>query len=136
MLRYGTGRDGSSSDTAEAAGSDDPLARLVLELFPAARTKGGWDGWAAIQRDACPAVDLLAQTRKAAAWCASNGAKGQKRDIKAFLGRWFAKAQDDAARVAAPGPASRPAQGRFIDPADVRDADGLTEADRLYGVRR
>lgn len=49
--------------------------------------------WVQIQREAYPGIDLLEQTRLAFAWEASNPEK-QKVQIRSFLGRWFARAQD------------------------------------------
>ena len=50
-------------------------------------------GWVRIQREAYPGIDLLEQTRLALAWEASNPEK-KKVQIRSFLGRWFARAQD------------------------------------------
>ena len=49
--------------------------------------------WAGVQRTAYPAIDLLEATQAALAWEVSNPSK-RKIQIRSFLSRWFARAQD------------------------------------------
>ena len=49
--------------------------------------------WLATSRAAYPGVDVLAEARRAAAWEQSNPAK-KKKQVRAFLSRWWGRAQD------------------------------------------
>lgn len=66
--------------------------------------KGDWDydtipeSMAEQWRKAYPAVEIVAEMRKAALWVTANPAKGRKRDYNAFLVRWFAKCQERGGR--------------------------------------
>ncbi len=47
--------------------------------------------WAAVQQEAHPTMDLLAEAKKARAW--EMGQKKQKTSIRRFLGNWFNRAE-------------------------------------------
>ena len=49
--------------------------------------------WLATTREACPAVDLLSEAKKAAAWELSRPAN-KKKQVRAFLTRWWGRQQD------------------------------------------
>lgn len=51
---------------------------------------------------ACPAVDLLAEARKAYAWEQSQPASKRKRDHRRFLDGWLRRAQERAATSPTP----------------------------------
>lgn len=69
-----------------------PLVAFVLSTWPDVRTvpEAAW-------RDACPALDLLAEARKAHAWELSQPASRRKRDHRRFLDGWLRRAQERAA---------------------------------------
>lgn len=69
-----------------------PLVAFVMSTWPDVRTvpETAW-------RDACPALDLLAEARKAHAWELSQPASRRKRDHRRFLDGWLRRAQERAA---------------------------------------
>ena len=95
------------TDQIELSGDEgvDGVARLVLASWgpdsprgkdpkpPKIGRQSDLVFWAGVQRSAYPAIDLLEETRAALAWEVSNPTK-RKVQIRSFLSRWFARAQD------------------------------------------
>ena len=98
-----------SSEAQEAPAASPPVSEFVqyvMKRWPDVREPAVRElEW----REACPAVDLLAEARKAWAW-ENETAKHKKTQHTPFLGRWFRREQDNASRSGG-GPV-RPATGR------------------------
>mgnify|MGYP003685379861 CR=1 FL=1 len=78
---------------------DDTLD-FLLETWPTLLGKHDTlERWLATSRDAFPGIDLLAEARRASAWQLGNPAN-KKRQVRAFLTRWWGKAQDNGPRPA------------------------------------
>lgn len=93
-----------------------PFVAFVLSTWPDVRTvpETAW-------RDACPALDLLAEARKAHAWELSQPASRRKRDHRRFLDGWLRRAQERAATA----PLTRQPPLRATSPAATKeDFDG------------
>lgn len=76
--------------------------------------------WAGVQRSAYPAIDLLEETRAALAWEVSNPSK-RKIQIRSFLSRWFARAQDRG--------------GTRINRSSGTDDDAILAKAKILGAR-
>jgi hypothetical protein len=71
---------------------ESPLLAYLCGTYPEESEK--WTPeWERKQRDACPAVDLLPETKKAVAWEAG-ASRNRKHDHRSFLSRWYARQQD------------------------------------------
>tara|TARA_R100000234_G_scaffold112950_1_gene86990 strand:- start:1132 stop:1989 length:858 start_codon:yes stop_codon:yes gene_type:complete len=76
---------------------EDPVLRyLASQWGPLLGKHESLPKWIQTARDAYPGVDLLSEAKKAAAWEMANPAN-KKKQIRAFLTRWWGRAQDRGA---------------------------------------
>lgn len=87
--------------TMEPFTADPDLADLPLYAADP-KLNAAWPTFKAAQIQACPGIDILAETRKAHAWEVANPSR-QKRNRTAFLARWFSRQQDRGGSAASPG---------------------------------
>lgn len=95
-------RDPSRVDALPAEGTPercllDALRSCVTRFL--AHDRRADARWARAQVCAFPAVDLVAEVRKADAWCTTNPARaGRRKSAVRFLGAWFRRANEASAR--------------------------------------
>lgn len=130
---------GTETESCGQAGNTalPPEASAVVMFFPCSGTGALWpltqamlDGWS----EAYPAVDVLAECRKAKAWEDSNPKNRKTFDGHArFLNAWMSKSQNQARTGPAQGqPAAIPEKPRGT--WDIKEQIELlrSERDRLY----
>lgn len=118
-------------ETAPMGGSQTTIEPLQKEKkgaapkigfdFDAARFVNLPDDQITIWAECYPAIDVVAELRKAAAWQQANP-KNRKSDYKRFLNGWLSRAQDRAPRAGA-APAPRFAQPRPMHRTSFEDID-------------
>lgn len=112
---------GTETESSGQAGNTalPPEASAVVMFFPCSGTDALWpltqamlDGWA----EAYPAVDVMAECRKAKVWEDSNPKNRKTFDGHArYLNTWLAKAQNQARAAPAQGqPAATPEKPRSV----------------------
>lgn len=110
--REGKGKEGNGEEHAASPKAGSPPAALPgLEPDPpspfVAFVREYWpDVKAPVDRerewqDACPAVNLLAEARKALSW-ERESPRHRKTDHASFLGNWLRRAQDNASKTQVP----------------------------------
>lgn len=114
----GTGEQGNDEDSSELEEPAREPASATSDrspLFPCSGRKhdpSEWqasdeqiDGWS----DAYPAVDVVAELRRAKAWLDSNPNKRKTaRGMPAFLNRWMSRQQDQGGTIASASPRAGP----------------------------
>ena len=90
-VRPGASSKGSKSLSPPTG--DDLLDFLVETWGPLLGKHESLPRWVSSSRGAYPGIDLLGEARRAHAWEESNPSR-RKKQIRAFLSRWWTKAQD------------------------------------------
>ena len=131
---------GTDTESCGQAGNTalPPEASAAVLQFQCSGTDALWpltqamiDGWT----EAYPAVDVLAECRKAKAWEDSNPKNRKTFDGHArFLNAWMAKAQNQARTVSVQGQPALPAPEKPRSTWDIKEQIELlrSERDRLY----
>ena len=125
-LGSGSGREEERDEAEHGLGIEIPpvpmpvppaLGKFLTDTWPdikPAKLDALHSRWA----DACPAVDLLAEAKKAAAWELAQPPAKQRRDHARFLTSWFVRTQERAA--------SSP-DGRFSPPPPSRHMQPVSD---------
>ena len=87
-------RDTSAPKLRLEVPTGDETLDFILEAWPGLLGKHETlERWLKTSRAAYPAVDLLAEARRASAWIESNPSR-KKKQVRAFLSKWWSRAQD------------------------------------------
>ena len=86
--------------------TDPVLAYLVQQWGPLLGKSESLPKWIQTARDAYPGIDLLSEAKRAAAWEMANPAN-KKKQVRAFLTRWWGRAQDRGGPGQRPGGSSK-----------------------------
>ena len=86
-------RDDPEPAPLEVPTGDETMDFLLDTWGPLLGKHATLGRWLKTARSAYPGVDLLAEARRAAAWEQSNPAN-KKRQVRAFLSRWWGRTQD------------------------------------------
>ena len=88
------GRVRAAPPTGAVAPSGDDLQDFLTQTWGTLLGKAETlPRWVSSSRGAYPGIDLLAEARRAHAWEEANPAR-RKKQVRAFLSRWWTKAQD------------------------------------------
>lgn len=120
---YGSQSEKPTAPAAPAAAPDEPETPFVAYAriaWPKLKDPAGFER---AERDAHPTLDLLAETKKARAWAASNPQRAPRAKFSRFLHGWFARAAEQSTLNGTGPPAQKPRTVADLDPSKLYPAE-------------